>query len=446
MIHVRLTTALRWLLQIDRPVPVRSDLEIHAEAARNYRWNFAVNLLDGTTFWLGLSFISSATVVPLFISKLTPSQLAIGLAAMIAQASWFLPQLFTANAIERLARKKPVVVNLGFFTERLPVWLLPLAAMLAVQSPSLALILFFLGYAGHGLGAGLVATAWQDLIARCFPVNRRGRLFGVTTFLGNGTGALGALVSAWLLAAFLFPTNFAVLFAIAAFFITLSWAFLALTREPVQPITAPRQTNHQFWASLPGIVGRDQNYGRFLIGRLQLVLGTMGLGFVTVAAIQRWQVPDSTVGFYTTALLLGQTGGTLAFGLLADRRGHLLSLQLGALVSLAAFVLAWLAPSPEWYYVVFVLLGIGGASILISGMLVVLEFAPPQRRPTYSGLTNTAVGLLSLLAPLLGAGLASLSYNALFLASAIFNLSSLVALRWWVREPRWAGDVGTLKR
>src|SRR6185503_7594679 len=111
-------------------------------------------VLDGATFWFGLSFISSTTIVPLFISKLTDSLLPIGLAAVIAQGSWFLPQLFTANSVERLARKKPVVVNLGLFTERLPMWLIVVAALVAGRSPTLALVLFFVGYAAHGLGAG----------------------------------------------------------------------------------------------------------------------------------------------------------------------------------------------------------------------------------------------------------------------------------------------------
>ena len=126
-----LNSGLRWLLQIDRPVLPLSDDEIAAEVERNYRWNFAVNLGDVTAFFFGASFISSSTIVPLFISKLTSSSLPIGLAAVIAQSAWFLPQLFTAHAIERLARKKPVVVNLGLFLERVPVWLLVIAAIVA---------------------------------------------------------------------------------------------------------------------------------------------------------------------------------------------------------------------------------------------------------------------------------------------------------------------------
>jgi MFS family permease len=436
-LNVGFALVLRRLLQADRPVPPRSEREVAAEVARNYRWNFTVNLLDGASFWLGLSFVSASTIVPLFISKLSTSPLPVGVAAVIAQGGWFLPQLFTANGVERLARKKPVVVNLGFFLERLPMWALVAAALVAGRSPTLALALFLLGYACHALGAGVVATAWQDLIARCFPVDRRGRLLGLTSFIGAGTGIVGSAFSAWLLRTFSFPRNFVYTFSVAAAFITLSWFFLALTREPVQPASAPRQSNRQFWANLPALLRHDHNFRRFLVARLLLALGGMGVGFVTVAAVRRWGVPDGTVGVYTAAMLLGQTAGNLAFGLLADRFGHKLSLELGALASAVAFALAWLAPSADWYYAVFVLLGITGGAIFVSGILVVLEFCEPPRRPTYVGLANTGVGLAGVTGPLLGAWLASVDYGWLFALSAAVNLVALAALRWWVREPRW---------
>ena len=31
----------RWLLQLDRPIPKRSESEVEAEIKRNYRWNFS---------------------------------------------------------------------------------------------------------------------------------------------------------------------------------------------------------------------------------------------------------------------------------------------------------------------------------------------------------------------------------------------------------------------
>jgi MFS family permease len=426
------------LLQTDRPVPSRTDDEIAAEVEQNYRWNFTVNLLDGAVYFFGLSFISSSTITPLFVSKLSDSPLAIGLVAVIAQAGWFLPQIFTANLVERLPRKKPVVVNLGFFLERLPMWVLVIAALLAVPAPSLALGVFFVGYAWRGLGAGSVGTAWQDMIARCFPVERRGRFLGITSFAGTGMGAAGAALSTWLLKSFPFSTNFVYTFAIAAAALSASWFFLSLTREPVQAMETPRQSNRQFLGTLPAIVRRDHNFRRFLIARLLMTFGNLGTGFVTVAAIHRWQVPDSVVGLYTAAFLLGQTAGNLVFGFLADRYGHKLCLELGGLFSAVAFVLAWQAPSPDWIYAVFFLLGVNLGALLVSGILMALEFSEPQRRPTYAGMTNTAVGVVGTIAPLLGAWLASVDYGWLFAVSAAVNLIALAVMRWWVREPRWA--------
>jgi len=439
-INTSVKLALRRVLQVDKPVPVRSDDEIAAEVERDYRWNFSVNLVDGASFFFGVSLISSSTIVPLYISKLSDSPLPIGLASVIAQGGWFLPQLFTANAVERLPRKKPVVVSLGFFLERLPVWILAGSALVASRSASLALALFLICYAWHQLGAGLVATSWQDLIARCFPVDRRGRFLGISLFIGTSAGILGAAFSTRILSNFGFPTNFAYVFAIAALSITVSWVFIALTREPAQPVTAPRQSSRQFWAGLLSILHKDHNFRRFLIARLTLAMGYIGAGFVTVAALQRWEVPDSTVGIYTAALLLGQAVGNLAFGLLADRYGHKLSLELSALSACLAFAIAWLAQEAEWYYLTFALLGVTLGAIIVSGILVTMEFCEPQRRPTYIGMANTGVGVASVIAPLLGMWLASVSYNWLFALSAGINLLALILMRWWVKEPRWARE------
>ena len=427
---------LRWLLEIDKPVPVRTDQEVQEEMERNFRWNSAVNFLDGASFWFGLSFISSTTILPLFVSKITDSPFAIGLVAMIAQGAWFLPQLFTANFVERLARKKPVIVNLGFFTERLPLWFMVLSAVIALKWPILALLLFITSYAFHGFGAGLVATAWQDMLARCFPVARRGRFMGITMFVGAAMGTASASLSARMLESYPFPRNFVIVFFIAALSITISWGFLALTREPVQQVTAPRRSNRQFFAELPAVVRQDENFRRFLIGRMLLALGGMGSGFVTVSAVSRWHVADSVVAFYTVAFLLGQTIGNLVFGFLADKLGHKLSLELSGLASFLSFAIAWLAPSPEWYYLVFFLSGITVGGIIVSGILVVLEFSRPEKRPTYTGLANTGAGVVGTVSPLLGAWLANSGYDWLFAFAALTSFLSFVVLRWWVVEPR----------
>lgn len=430
------TRALRWLLRADVPLPPLSAAEIEAETAHNYRWNFAVNLLDGTHFWFGASFISGATILPLFISKLTDNPLAIGLLGVVASSGWLLPQLFTANTVQHLPRNKAVVVNLGLFLERLPVWVMVLAALVAGQSPQLALALFLLAYAWQSFGAGAVAISWQDMMANCFPIERRGRFFGTTSFLGAGLGILGATLSARLLEAAPFPLNFARAFTVAATFILVSWGYLALTRETPRPRAQPPQSDRDFLRQLPAILRRDHNFRRFMLSRAVAALGGMGGAFITIAALARWQIPDSTVGLYTAIMLVGQSLGNLVPGLLSDRYGHKPALIVSGLSSALAFLIAWLAPTPAWYYAVFGLIGFANGVGIISGMLIVMEFGTAEQRPTYIGLANTIGGLVGAGAPLLGAALAAWSYSGLFALSGLAILLSVGQLILRVQDPR----------
>ncbi len=427
---------------MDRPVPARSDAEIEALVERHYRWNFRVNLVQGILWWLGVSFLSSSTIIPLFISKLTDSTWPLGLAAMLAQGGWYLPQLFAANWTERLPRRKPAAISLGFLLELVPTWLLVIPAVLAGRWAILALALFLVFYALRYLGGGAAGPAWQDLIARVIPVERRGGFWGLTSSLGTISGVAASALSAWLLMTYPFPTSFVLILALAAAVSTVSWFFLFPVRELARPVPEPRRSQRQFFAGLPRLLRQDEPFRRFLLARGLLALAGMGLGFVTVAAVRRWGVADGTVGIYTAVLMAGQGVGSLAFGLLADRRGHKLSLEWAAGLYAVAFALVWLAADARWYYLVFALLGAGQGAQLVSGILVVMEYGEPQRRPTYIGIASTTIGLVNMVGPLLGAWLAGIDYGLLFALNTAISLAALVTMRWWVQEPRWAVKTG----
>lgn len=428
---------VRRLLELDKPVPDHTEEELEAQAATNYNWNFLWNVGDGVFFWFGLSFISATTILPLYVSKLSSNEFWIALLGVLSAASWYLPQLFTAGGTERLARKKPVVINIGFLLERLPLWFLPLSALAAPYSPALALVIFFVAYAWHGLGAGAVAPAWSDMIARCFPVSKRAWFFGFTAFIGTGIGILGAAFSSWMLVNYAFPYNFVYSFLLAAVSITISWFSLALTREPVKaPPANVAKSSGASWQKIMVIVRGDHNFRQFLIARFLINVGRMGLGYLTVSAIFFWDVSDADVGWYTAALFLGQTIGNLAAGVLADRRGHKLTLIIGQCMAIIGFGMAWLAPSPEWYYPVFFFLGLAAGITTVSAILSCMEFSHRDHLPTYVGVGNTVSGLGSAIAPIIGGLLAVISYNLLFGVSTVISAIALILLIFGVREPR----------
>lgn len=409
------------------------------EVERNYRFNFIVNVLDGTLFWWGSSFFSTRTILPLYVSRLTDSTVAVGLLATISAAGWLLPQLFTANWVQRLPRKKEAPVRVGLFTERLPVILLAPAAWLAGRVPGLALVVFFALYAWHVIGAGVVAVGWQDMIANVIPVDRRGRFFGVTNFGGTATGVLGALAAAWLLDRYDFPSGYMYSFAAAAVLISLSWVFLALTREPIRTTLEPTVSSREYWRRLPGILRADGNFRRFLLSQVVISWGGMAVGFLAVYAVARWRLADSQAGDYAASMLVGQALSNLFLGVLADRKGHKLVLELSTLFGVMAVVLAYLAPDPRWFYLVFAFVGANAAGSILSGIMIVFEFTRPEMRPTYIGLSNTIVGVFNAVSPMVAAWVVGeVGYQPLFATAAIIGAVGLALLRWTVREPRTA--------
>jgi MFS family permease len=77
------------------------------------------------------------------------------------------------------------------------------------------------------------------------------------------------------------------------------------------------------------------------------------------------------------------------------------------------------------------------AGLFISGISIVYEFTDAENRATYIGLANTIPGAAGAVAPLIGGWLAgAISYQAMFVLSAVTGAICWVLLRFAVRDPR----------
>lgn len=425
---------------IDLPMTetTASTSTIQQQVERDYRWNFAVNVLDGASFWFGMSFISGAIILPLYVSRFTSNPLLIGLIPFLNMAGHLLPQLFVANAVERAPKKKFFPVTIGFFLERIPIFLLaPTAYFLATSRPAVALAVFFVLFAWHKFGAGVIIVGWQDMIAKIIPLEKRGRFFGITNFLGNGAGILGAMVVPFVLDRFAFPLGYVISFAIAAVLIFMSWIFLSLAREPAVQSSKPTVSQLDYLRSLPHILRRDRNFRMYLLAQIVYTFSGMATGFLTVYAVQTWSLPDARASGFTIALQVGLALANLFFGFFSDRKGHKLSLEICLTLSVLATLVAIFAPSPWWFFFIFFLRGAVDAGVFISAISIVYEFTDADNRPTYIGLANTIPGIAGAIAPLIGGWLAgATSYRVMFVLAAVIGVIGWVLLRFAVHEPR----------
>ncbi len=407
------------------------------QVERNFRWNFSVNLLDVSFIILGISMVSRETVVPLLISKLTDSPLAIGLVPAVYSLGIYLPQLLGAGVAERLTYKKPFVMVAGV-GERLPYLLAGLAvALLAGHWPFGALVAVIAMQGLSGAAAGFATPAWYDMIAKVIPLRRRGLFTGLSHGLGALMGVAGAGVIGLVLERWDYPQGFVLLFLLSFAMMVVSWGGLALNREPASPSVREPAPLASYLRRLPGILRGDRNYARYLAAIAVVRAGAMAVGFLLVYGAARFGLSGAEVGLLTGVLIGAQALLNPLWGLLGDRRGHKLVLVGGALALALATGLAWLAPSWPWLVAAFVLLGGFLAADSTSSLNIILEFCDEADRPTYIGLTNTLLAPAIALAPLLGGWLAGWAgYPPMLMLAALLAAVGAGLLAGWVREPR----------
>jgi MFS family permease len=405
---------------------------------RNLPWNFIVNLLDVSFYTLGANFVARQTIMPLLLSQLTTSKLAIGLIPALDSLGFLLPQLLMANYTQGLRRKLPFIVAVSSFGERGPYLVIGLVVWwLARSAPGFAAAALLALLAVASFSAGVTTPAWYDMIAKAIPVRRRGIWSGLAFGIGALMGIAGAAVAGTILVNWQFPHNYALCFLAGFGVLMISWVALVLNREPDSPSIRTGTSLRDYLKQLPAIMRRDENYLHFLVARGVTSLASMATGFYAVYASQRWGMSGEEVAILTAILTGSQAIMNVTWGLIGDHAGHKVVLCGGSIAIALAAAVGWAAPAPVWMWATFALLGTGVAAGTVSNLNIILEFCAAEERPTYIGLTNTLLAPVAAFAPLLGGGLATLAgYRSMFVVAGVCGIVAAALMAFWVREPR----------
>ena len=147
-------------------------------SSRYYHRNFSAGLIHGVCYQMSAAFGSIHTVLPAYVTLLTPSTIAVGLTAAIQDFGEIVPQLFTAYFIEGRPRKKKYLMTV--ITIRWGSWgvLAWLTYQYALTNPTLVLAALILLFGLFSLAGGIGAVVYADIFARAIPATRRGRFTG----------------------------------------------------------------------------------------------------------------------------------------------------------------------------------------------------------------------------------------------------------------------------
>ena len=193
--------------------------------------------------------------------------------------------------------------------------------------------------------------------------------------------------------------------------------------EVAQPMRILKLFSH-----LRSIVTINHVFRRFLIASALLTISFSSVAFFVVAAMKRFDLAESVIGIFTIVMIGGQIISGLFLGWIADAKGTKSALVLCGISLLLAIATALLAPSVEWFYVVFALLGVNiGAEVSMRYNFAV-DCAPEEDRPMYIGFMNAWFAPFYLVTPLTGWLSTFYGYNCIFALSLIIGITGIVLL------------------
>jgi MFS family permease len=392
--------------------------------------NIATNLCESSLCMLGFGFIGFQTFVPVFVSLFTDSKLLIGLVGTAVPAGWLLPQVLIAPWVESLEHKKPMVVRLALFEKILYLGLAGLAFASGRFSADLTVALVVLISFLIGLAGGVTRVGWGELMASILPPGARGRYFGAVSFIGGILGALGAYLGGLILARVAPPANYGFTFLAGCAVILFSWTFLLWIREPPPEASPRRRSQREYLRDIAALIGRDRAFTGFVAAQSVAVLGGMGYYFIAVFSRARLALDGAQLGLLAASMLIGSTLASPVFGWFGDRFGHRAALQISAMLQAIGFVLAMTAVTPAAVLAAGFAIGTSRASAFVNAQPLVFSYAPVMSRPTYIGVSSTAFGAATMVAPFLGGIVAQAwGHPALLALSSLLSLAAVAAYR-----------------
>lgn len=398
------------------------------------RRNFIAGLWHGAFVALGMALTQPTTVISSFVADLTGSTIWVGGFSTVLYVAGALPQIFVARWIEPKPRKLP--------------YLIAAISLRVISWGTLAVLIFAIGDSHPILlawvlvgilaifyaGGGIANIPYTDIIGKIIPIGKRGAFFGGKGALAGPISVGAALGAKYILANVDHPTNYAMLFGLAAFGLGIASLGFWAIREPISlenlnPILPWRE----YWQQLINATRKIKN---LIAAQLLTGFSLMALPFYVVFARNQLNAPTEAVGWFLVVQVLGGALSNLIWARLVDhygsRRMLLYCAVLSTLTPIFAIILSpfgWIAMLP-----VFFLAGAISDGRSVGFQSALLEIAPEVQRSTYAGLNAVLVLPIAFLSLAAGFFLQHWSYTALFLITAIFvGAGALMIYRWSIK-------------
>lgn len=416
------------------------DAEVEANLRRNIIANFAHGMLGMT----GFRIIYAPTLIPAYLHLISGSAFIVGLGQALLQLGLLSTPLASAAALEHRKRILPAAMRYGSAMRGAVLGLALSGYFLGGWWLVAATLLFLMLL---GLFNGMQRVAFQMVIAKLIPADRRGRLQGWRNLAGGIVAAILSFAAGkWLIDANAFGNGYATTFLFAFLLTSLGLVALGLwARESDAPVVREQVGLRQRMRDIPALMA-DRDYRWFMTAQLLAMAGRIAAPFYILIATGEGHggtgagaltLDGATIGLLSLAFLGADTLSNPVWGSIGDRNGYRGTIIASLGFTLAGIALLATATAPWMGVAAFAAFGIGGAGFSLSTQTMVLEFGEREDLPMRIALSTMVEGGVAALTPLIGGAMLLWAGSGALLATAA-TLTSAAALLMLakVRDPR----------
>jgi MFS family permease len=413
----------------------RREAAFKREVDANLKRNYIANFIHGMLGMTGFRLIYAPTFLPAYIHFLTGSPALVGLGQALLQLGAVASPVIGASRMEQRRRILPFAIRVGSLM-RVQILGLALAGWFLSDLPLLAATMLFLLLLG--VFTGMQRVAFQVVMAKVIPIDRRGRLQAWRNLTG---GLIAALLSyfagRYLIDHDVFGNGYATTFFLSFVLTSLGLAALhVLVKEPDSPdVREPMRVADRV-RQFP-VLFADRDYRWFIVAQTLAVAGRVAAPFYILFAARQMPLDGATIGLLSLAFLGADTIANLIWGNMGDRLGFRITFLTAIGVWIAATILLLAANNPTMIFLSFCGLGAAFSGYLMSATTMVLEFGEREDTPMRLALSTTVEGAISSIGPLAGGLLAyAAGYHALMWCALSLLIAAFCVILFRVREPR----------
>jgi len=402
---------------------------------------------------VGWIFKTETIIMPAVLDAVVDSGFLRGLLPVLNRGGQSVPPLLAAGPLARVPRKKWLLVLTSLAMAACFGVLAAAWPALAATRPDLLAVLFLALYALFSAMNGLNQLVVAALQGKLISPGHRGRAMVVSVAVGSVLAIIAAalLLGPWLME----PDGFPKIFAATALFFGMAAVAPLFLDEPADrhPLTAVSSGPPRgMVGGLLRHAGRGiESWRQTLRGDRPLVrlcavaacFSAVLMLFPHYQAFARDRLGSQTASLLTWVIVQNAATGivSLVAGPFSDHRGtRIVLVWLVALSSLTPLVVTLLSLLPhatavEWFWIVYVPLGLNPISLKIFTNYA-LELAPtPVEHPRYVSIVGAALAMPFVISPLVGVGVDWLGFRPVFIAgAAVIAAGAVVAFG--LPEPR----------